>query len=144
MRELVLAADETCAAEARGFATACLAEMGVRETEAFDILLALNEAVVNACRHAYPPRWDRGEIVIRCHSDGQDFHVTVSDRGNGFDFEEEMFEMPDPLSQRGRGFSLMNELMDGVRVTTSDAGTEVSMHRTVPLHANGDHHLADR
>lgn len=138
MRELVLVSDQTCAAQARRFASECLAGEGLAEGEIFDILLALNEAVANACRHAYPTF--KGEITIRFGRERNEFVLTVSDNGQGFDFTPEMFEMPEPMSPRGRGFFLMQELMDKVEIHTDGFGTMVTLRRNCNAHASADNH----
>lgn len=138
MRELVLVSDQTAAATARRFASESLVGEGLSEGETFDILLALNEAVANACRHAYPTF--KGEITIRCGREGDEFVLTVSDDGKGFDFSAEMFEMPEPMSPRGRGFFLMRELMDKVEIHTDGFGTMVTLRRDCNAHASADNH----
>jgi anti-sigma regulatory factor (Ser/Thr protein kinase) len=40
---------------------------------------------------------------------------------------DEMFEMPDPMSSRGRGFFLMRELTDLVEVHSTPSGTTVML-----------------
>jgi anti-sigma regulatory factor (Ser/Thr protein kinase) len=138
MRELTLTSDESCAGMARDFAARCMEDEGISESEAFDMLLALNEAVTNACRHAFAGN-SGGEIRVNCGRRGREFTLTVSDSGGGFKFNDDMFEMPDPLSMRGRGFFLMKELMDNVDVRSGGIGTVVSLRRRV-----GDMHLTNR
>lgn len=128
MREIVLATDGTCAVKARDFATDCLNEAGIGGEDAYDILLALNEAVTNSCRHA----GDAGVILtILCELIEGRFVIQIVDNGHGFDFSEEMYEMPEPLSQGGRGFFLMRELMDDVSVSTDGYGTRVTLSRSL-------------
>jgi anti-sigma regulatory factor (Ser/Thr protein kinase) len=136
LRELILDTDDACAADARRFALECLKEGGFSEMETFDVLLAVNEAVANACRHAYPGRG--GRITLRCGLDGTEFVITVSDEGKGFSFDDSMFEMPDPLAAQGRGFFLMSSLMDTVQVHSDGLGTVVTMRR-----ANVDRSMAN-
>lgn len=137
MRELILTTDESCAARARDFAATCMEDAGISDDQAFDMLLALNEAVTNACRHAFHSPSD-GEITVRCGRRGRDFSMRITDTGSGFPFSEDMFEMPDPLSMRGRGFSMMKELMDQVDVRSGGVGTVVSMKRKIrSLHLAG-------
>lgn len=136
---MILEIDENCAAGARTFVAECLAEFGVPDEPSFDILLALNEAVGNACRHAYAGA-SGGTITIRCEVDGEQLMLSVSDRGKGFTFDPDMFEMPDPLSSRGRGFFMMQELMDEVEINTDEVGTSVIMRSTVArIHAGNNH-----
>lgn len=131
MREIVLATDGTCAAKARDFASACLDRAGVGGEDAYDILLALNEAVANSCRHA----GEHGSVIltVTCDVSGERFTIQIRDNGSGFDFSETMYEMPEPLSQGGRGFFLMRELMDSVDVESDGFGTVVTLGRTVKV-----------
>ncbi len=138
MRELILTTDGACASQARDFAAACMQDAGVSDDEAFDMLLALNEAVTNVCRHAFAIP-TQGEITVNCGRRGKEFSMRVTDTGKGFPFTEDMFEMPDPLSMRGRGFSMMKELMDFVDVRTGGVGTVISMKRKI-----GSKHLTDQ
>lgn len=132
MREIVLAADGVCAGRARDFAAACLEEAGIHGEDSYDILLALNEAVANSCRHAGDS--GRVTVTISCEVIPGHFIIQIVDNGRGFDFVPEMFEMPEPLSQGGRGFFLMNELMDDVDVFSDGFGTTVTLMRR--LHDN--------
>jgi anti-sigma regulatory factor (Ser/Thr protein kinase) len=137
VRELVLVIDDECAASARAFVQGWLEEAGTGEDESFDMLLALNEAVGNACRHAFPDG-QAGEVTIRCDRNGSELLLTVSDEGEGFDFRPEMFEMPDALSQRGRGFFMMRELTDSVNVNSDRLGTIVTLRRRVSVPVRND------
>lgn len=132
MREIVLAADGVCAGKARDFAAGCLEDARIEGEDAYDILLALNEAVANSCRHAGVT--EMVTVTISCGSVEGHFVMQVIDNGHGFDFHPDMFEIPEPLSQGGRGFFLMRELMDSVEVSSSRTGTTVTLARK--LHDN--------
>ncbi|MFP5297620.1 MAG: ATP-binding protein [Actinomycetota bacterium] len=127
MREIVLAADGVCAGKARDFAATCLKQAGIHGEDSYDILLALNEAVANSCRHA----GGSGDVTvtISCETIAGQFILQVVDNGRGFRFTPDMYEMPEPLSQGGRGFFLMNELMDSVDVSSGPSGTKVTLKR---------------
>jgi serine/threonine-protein kinase RsbW len=130
LRELVLTNDASSVPQARRFVGDFLRTLPVKEVDAFDILMALNEAVSNAHRHAQP-REGKGRITISVGVQSQTLVILVSDDGPGFHYRPEMAELPDPLASKGRGFFLMNELMDGVDVRSGSGGTRVSLTRSM-------------
>lgn len=130
MRELIMTGDQATAAQARRFAAGCMAEARVAPGPSFEMLLALNEAVTNACRHAYA-RDEGGDIRVSCGLIGDTFVMSVSDQGRGFDPADEMFDSPGPWSNGGRGLFLLKELMDDVEIHTDRLGTTVTLRRNV-------------
>lgn len=93
------------------------------ETHLCDVVLAVNEALANACEFAYPG--DRpGAVHLDAVHDPScaTLTVTVSDQGRWRD--------GDPLHSersRGRGIPLMRSLADGVVIETSGLGTRVGL-----------------
>ena len=130
LREIILTNDASSVPEARKFVGDFLRTLSIREVDAFDILMALNEAVSNAHRHAKPPN-GRGRIQVGVGVEGMMLVITVSDDGPGFKYKPDMAELPDPLAARGRGFFLMNELMDEVDVDSDQEGTRVHLVRSL-------------
>ncbi len=88
------------------------------EEEAHDIVLACGEACSNAIEHAYGPFDAFIEIQARL-VDGE-VAVTIRDFGT--------WRAP-RTDHRGRGFMLMEGLMDSVRVHRLEDGTEVRLRR---------------
>jgi len=76
--------------------------------------LCLEEVVLNAWKHGNK-KDNTLEIIIR-YRFGNDFHIEVTDQGNGFDFNA----LPDPTSQdnllksSGRGLFIINNISDNV------------------------------
>ena len=130
LRELVLSNDASSVPEARRFVGDFLRTLPLKEVDAFDILMALNEAVANAHRHAQP-RSGRGEIKVGVEIKDNTLLILVSDNGPGFEFRPQMKELPDPFASKGRGFFLMSELMDGVDVRSGKSGTKVYLTRSM-------------
>lgn len=102
--------------------------LGVVNADDTDVILALDEAIVNAIKHGN--KCDPGKCVhiiaeIRC--DGVRF--TITDEGTGFARDE----VPDPtdpcrlLEPTGRGLLLINHIMD--EVCYNDCGNEVQMFK---------------
>jgi anti-sigma regulatory factor (Ser/Thr protein kinase) len=95
-----------------------LLERGATEDEAFDVIVATQEACANAIEHAYGP--GVAEFALDAsYEDGQ-VTLTVADRGAW-------------RAARGhnRGLPLMRELMDTVDVTQGEQGTTVTLVRAI-------------
>lgn len=133
MREMVLRGEPASTNEGRSFVASFLSQCKVDDDEAFDILLAVTEAIGNAIRHGCPDR--DGRIAIRCEFDQGHLQVEVSDDGDGFIFTKEMAELPDPTASSGRGFFLMHELIDDVIIDSSADGTTIRMRHRLQSHA---------
>jgi len=130
MRELVLENEATCVAVARRFVASYLDSIDLSGAEAGDVLLAFNEAVSNAHRHAAPGA--DGRVTVGCDLRQNQLVLVVEDNGDGFDYDASRAAPPDPLAGSGRGFFLMNQLMDQVDVESSAEGTRVKLVRRLP------------
>jgi len=130
LRELVLSNDASSVPEARRFVGDFLRTLPLKEVDAFDILMALNEAVANAHRHAQPSSGS-GHIKVSVGIKNDVLQITVTDDGPGFDYRPQMKELPDPFASKGRGFFLMNELMESVDVRSGRSGTTVHLSRSI-------------
>jgi len=105
-----------------------------------DVVLAIEEACTNAVRHS----GSADNIEIDLGFEGADLFVVVRDHGHGFDlsrFRPE--ELPDLLSDGGRGLFLMAKLVDDLELRVH-GGLEVHLR----VHGRGDpnaplYHLAD-
>jgi anti-sigma regulatory factor (Ser/Thr protein kinase) len=119
------------------FVTGAAEHFGLGPQQSFEVQMATDEACTNIIEHAYGPD-QPGEISICCETAGDDFVVTLRDRGRTFD----PTKVPDPdltcsLEDRkigGLGLFFMRKLMDRV-VFHSDprTGNELKMFkRRVP------------
>jgi serine phosphatase RsbU (regulator of sigma subunit)/anti-sigma regulatory factor (Ser/Thr protein kinase) len=91
---------------------------GASEQEAYDILVACQEACANAVEHAYGP--GRAHFEVDASHRAARISVTVRDRGR----------WREPRgSHRGRGISLMRSLMEHVQVDHGERGTVVVLER---------------
>lgn len=101
-----------------------LQAVGASEDELFDVTLSVSEAATNAIEHAYGAR--EASFNIRCEHDDHQVTVTVRDIGR----------WRSPRSHGGgRGLQIMRSLLDGVQVDSDDAGTVVTMTKTLSSEA---------
>jgi serine/threonine-protein kinase RsbW len=103
--------------------------------------LALIEACINAGEHS-----QSFEKKIRVYFSAlpETLEILVEDRGKAFDpveVQARMVRAGDPLSQkRGRGLSLIKEMMDDVRLEKTEIGTRLYMiKKKIPLGKFRDH-----
>lgn len=94
-----------------------------------DLVLAVNEALINAAEYGRPDRGGGGIVVFDAVYDqgAQTLTVTVSNHGRWRLTEAETCTEPGQLAIRGRGVALLRLLSDELRISSSDAGTEVSL-----------------
>ena len=97
-----------------------LAGHGANPDEIYDITVAVQEAAANAVEHAYSP--GMAAFSVDAHNDSGAITVTVTDRGNWREARGQ---------NRGRGFPLMEGLMESVDVQQVSGGTSVVMRRTL-------------
>ncbi len=111
-------------AQLRRSFSAWLDTAGVDDDGAYDLLLAVNEAVSNSVEHAYPSDVDG---LVRISADVEQdgtLCVVVADDGR-------WRVPPAELSDRGRGLLLMRENVDQVVVDRTSGGTSVSLCRSL-------------
>lgn len=100
------------------------AEMGLSEDHYGNVLIAVTEAVNNAIIHGNKYSEEKS-VIISVKKGEKEIVFTVSDKGNGFDFNN----LPDPTAPEniekpdGRGIFLMKNLSDGVEF--DNAGSTV-------------------
>ena len=118
--QLRLAAEPGSLAVMRRALQGWLPRIGLDQTSAYDVLVAAGEAAANAIEHAYGPsdanfgldaRVENGDVVIEIRDDGR--------------------WRPARGSHRGRGLTMMRDLMDDVQVDSDKGGTVVRMRRRV-------------
>jgi anti-sigma regulatory factor (Ser/Thr protein kinase) len=94
--------------------------VGASEQEAYEIVVACNEACTNSIEHPLRrPGADFFELDADCGA--EELELVVRDFGRWRD--------RGPLGDRGRGLAFIAELMDSVEVSPSEQGTEVRMRR---------------
>ena len=113
-------------------------ETGFDEDEVMQIAMAVREAAVNAVLHgnAYDPA---KKVELEFERTTDDLVITIRDEGKGLD----MAKIPDPLAPEnllktsGRGIFLIRSFMDDVKITPSQAGTEIKLTKHVHGTAEG-------
>ena len=93
-----------------------------------EIMLAIGEACANAIEHAYRDRPGDLTVELKLRS-GDEVQAEIRDDGQWRDEGR--------ASTRGRGMTLMRELMDTVDVRPSASGTTVVMRRRVEASQSG-------
>ena len=107
-------------ADARHLLRRWLRRTPAGEQEAFDIVVAVQEACANAIEHAYGPAAADFELEAT-HAGGR-VSIAVRDHGR--------WRAP-RSTDRGRGIPLMRRLMDEVRISPTDHGSEVRLTRAL-------------
>ena len=112
-------------------------KLGIVDSDESLILMALDEAIVNAIKHGN--RGDAGKAVnIVAELSAREACFTVSDEGPGFALED----VPDPtdpsrlLEPSGRGLFLINHIMD--EVCYNKCGNEIRMIKRRPASRNSE------
>jgi serine/threonine-protein kinase RsbW len=106
-----------------------LVKFGIVRPGEPDILIALDEAIVNAIKHGN--RNDpQKQVCIVADMSAHSAKFTVKDQGPGFEYDQ----LPDPtdpsrlLIPSGRGLLLIKHIMDDVQY--NDRGNEIRMVKT--------------
>lgn len=106
-------------------------DLGSDDDERADVVLALDEACVNALRHAYPDGVD-GSIRLWAEISDTAVVVKVEDDGVGFDPGEVRLRPIGPEDVSGRGLDIIRQIMTNVTFEspiTPAGGTRVRMER---------------
>lgn len=114
-----------------------LVKLGMVEPGDSEVLIALDEAIVNAIKHGNKCDPARAvQIVAEFNCDGVRF--TITDEGKGFSKDE----VPDPtdpcrlLETSGRGLLLINHIMD--EVCHNNTGNQIQMYKRAPQSSDQD------
>ncbi len=120
--ERLVGAGRSALVEARSVIDAVSRRFGFEEDECYALKMAVNEAVTNAVEHG---ALDDGEVLVRVARENARLSVEVADPGTftpGFPVE-------DALPPRGRGITLMVQLVDEVCVRATGDGTRVRLSK---------------
>ncbi len=122
---------------ARSAAAAFLAQINPTVTELSDVKCAVSEAVTNCIVHGYKDALGLIYITMRLY-ENREFRIEIKDKGCGI---PDVVEAMQPLyttdkenERSGMGFTIMENFMDSLKVTSSANGTKVVMKkRLAPL-----------
>jgi len=120
---------------ARTAVAAFLMQLDPTVEELSDIKTAVSEAVTNCIVHAYPDAVGQVYITVSLCRDGK-VVIRVKDKGRGIPdvarAMEPLFTTGDADVRSGLGFSVMQSLMDRVRVRSREGGgTVVTLERRI-------------
>jgi serine/threonine-protein kinase RsbW len=118
---LTIASDLRLLALARSFIEAVCRFAGFDEPGTHAVVLAADEAVNNAIRHAHQGRPD-AVVQIRCYFLADGLEVQLLDEGDPFDLDAVPHLDPGELRVGGRGVFLMRTLMDELSCQPRDEG----------------------
>ena len=90
------------------------------------IKTALIEACLNAAEHSDSP--DR-KIYQKFTLTEEGLVITVANKGNRFELDQEKAAMPGHAARRGRGLQIIRALMDDVHFETTDDGASLVMSK---------------
>jgi anti-sigma regulatory factor (Ser/Thr protein kinase) len=121
--ELRLDAQASELGHARRYAADAATANGLDSEDAYDFAYAVNEAVTNAIRHGSPD--GDGKIVITIHATAGRLVCCVRDFGA---FAASAWPMESGI-EGGRGFALMKELVDDVKLRIDRDGTTVTLSK---------------
>ena len=130
--QLALPNQPAHASDLRAFVGGFLGDARVPQDVIDEVLMAVGEVVANACRHGRAEVLP-GLVEVCCELRSGLLSISIRDDGPGFDTRSlSSLEPPDLLSQGGRGFFLMRQLMDKVEVDSNPRGTTVTLERQLP------------
>lgn len=104
-----------------------LDQQGLSKRENQDWELALTEAANNAVIHG--PSAAGSTVKLELLLDAAQVEARIFDRTKGFILPEGELELPDPLSESGRGLYLIRSLTDSIRYLRDDGGNCLVLRR---------------
>ena len=114
----------------RNFIAGIARKVGFRKDDIHKIELAVDEACTNVIQHAYKNQ-KKQSIDIAIKLNFKKFSIIITDKGEGFDFQEidipDMEEYLAELRVGGLGIYLMKTLMDEVDYKKANGKNQVRM-----------------
>lgn len=120
---------------ARVTVAAFVSQLDPTMDELTDIKTVVSEAVTNSIIHAYDNRPD-GIVTISAEIEHDTVYITVEDQGSGIEDLEQakqpLYTSKPELERSGMGFTIMENFMDEVEVTTAPGvGTRIKMKKRI-------------
>ncbi|WP_181350000.1 anti-sigma F factor [Thalassobacillus sp. CUG 92003] len=118
---------------ARVTVAAFVSQLDPTMEEITDIKTVVSEAVTNSIIHGYNEKKD-GKVLISCRIDEGRLEITIQDHGIGIgdvdEAREPLFTSKPELERSGMGFTIMENFMDEVDITSNEGqGTTVRMFK---------------
>ncbi len=104
----------------------------VEESVIADIAISVSELVNNSVSHGN--KSDRSKTVsVTISKKGNDIEIVITDQGIGFNPQDisNPLDEENLLKDTGRGFFIVNTLMDKVDVKTTDSGTITTITKSI-------------
>ncbi|MFW5837822.1 MAG: ATP-binding protein [Desulfovibrionaceae bacterium] len=95
-----------------------------------DLDLALTEACANVVRHAYHEGQGELEVVLGVEP-GSHVELRIADWGAGLDPARVCYDAPEPTAEGGRGFFLMKNLSDELRIDALDGKNTIYIRKNL-------------
>ncbi|PKR78906.1 anti-sigma F factor [Halalkalibacillus sediminis] len=110
-----------------------IAQLDPTVDELTEIKTVVSEAVTNAIIHGYDED-EEGRVVLECEIKNSEVELRISDDGHGMDNIDEatqpLFTSKPELERSGMGFTIMENFMDALSVTSEyGKGTTVIMRK---------------
>ena len=99
--------------------------MSFSENEAEDVEIAVGEAVTNSIVHGKPDNGE-GTVTVRCRRRKNALDIFIEDEGRCTCIPSAQVPLSDH-EEHGRGYLLMNQLMEHVQVRCTERGLLLSM-----------------
>jgi anti-sigma regulatory factor (Ser/Thr protein kinase) len=103
-----------------------LRPLALNDSEAADVVQAVNEAATNVIQHAYQP--DKpGTVELTLWPEPGALYIEIIDHGS--------WQPPQEASPPGRGFLLMQGMVESVLIHFDARGSRVMLRHPMPSHA---------
>lgn len=129
---VVLSADVRFLAAMRHTIGSLTAVLGWNDSESYAITLAVEEALTNKIRHAYPNR-PEGRIQFQFRTEPDALVFQLTDQGEAPDPARICARERDSLEPGGFGTHIMKDVMDQVVYRTNEEGNHVILTKRLPV-----------
>ncbi len=134
---LILPSHSVNESYARSVAAVFLSQVNPTVTELSDVKCAVSEAVTNCIVHGYRDTIGLIYINMRLY-ENREFRIEIKDKGCGIpnitEAMQPLYTSDKENERSGMGFTIMENFMDSLKVTSTKNGTKVLMtKRLAPL-----------
>ncbi len=130
--KLILPSHSVNESYARSAAAVFLSQINPTVTELSDIKCAVSEAVTNSIVHGYRDMIGLIYITMRLY-ENREFRIEIKDKGCGIpnisEAMQPLYTTDKEHERSGMGFTIMENFMDSLKVTSTKCGTKVVMSK---------------